>query len=187
MQTHIYVWKFSGFIFTSAAGVMLHFLYDWSGQSQFIALFSAINESTWEHMKLFFFPMLIFAFVESSFLSDKYENYWQAKFFAVIYGTALIPIFYYLTIGILGSSPGWFNIVIFFMASLGAYWLEIQLIKEMRGLFISPLLSKIFLAALAMLFMLFTFFPPNIPLFQDPVPYSEIFSFLKSKNVQVRY
>ena len=38
-------------------GTLAHFVYDWSGQNSFIGLLTPVNESTWEHMKLLFFPM----------------------------------------------------------------------------------------------------------------------------------
>ena len=45
-------WQISGFIFTGVFGVLLHFLYGWTGENVLVALFSAVNESVWEHMKL---------------------------------------------------------------------------------------------------------------------------------------
>lgn len=44
------------FIFISILGVLLHFTYEWSGDNPAVGLFSAVNESTWEHLKLIFFP-----------------------------------------------------------------------------------------------------------------------------------
>lgn len=46
-------------IFAMLFGTLLHFLFEWSGNNYIIASFSAINESTWEHLKLVFFPMFI--------------------------------------------------------------------------------------------------------------------------------
>ena len=40
------------FIFISVLGVLLHFTYEWSGDNAVVGLFSAVNESTWEHLKL---------------------------------------------------------------------------------------------------------------------------------------
>lgn len=45
------------FIFISVLGVLLHFTYEWSGDNAVVGLFSAVNESTWEHLKLLFFPV----------------------------------------------------------------------------------------------------------------------------------
>ena len=39
------------FIFISVLGVLLHFTYEWSGDNAVVGLFSAVNESTWEHLK----------------------------------------------------------------------------------------------------------------------------------------
>lgn len=36
-------WQIAGFIFTGIAGVLLHFLYDLTGQSILVAPFSAVN------------------------------------------------------------------------------------------------------------------------------------------------
>ncbi|MBE7055804.1 MAG: hypothetical protein E7392_06810, partial [Ruminococcaceae bacterium] len=64
MKKTVSRWQLAGFIFTGIAGVILHFLFDWTGGSVLVAPFSAVNESIFEHMKLLFFPMLLFAFVE---------------------------------------------------------------------------------------------------------------------------
>ena len=47
-------------IFVCILGTLLHFTYDFFGQNMIIASFSAVNESVWEHLKLLFFPMLLF-------------------------------------------------------------------------------------------------------------------------------
>ena len=52
MRKSISHWQIVGFLFTSIFGTFLHFLFDLSGQSVIAALFSAVNESIWEHMKL---------------------------------------------------------------------------------------------------------------------------------------
>ena len=46
-------------IFTFILGTLLHFTYKLSGNNQLVGVFSAVNESTWEHLKLVFFPMLL--------------------------------------------------------------------------------------------------------------------------------
>ena len=56
MKRRLWRWQLAGFIFTAVLGVLLHFLYDWTNESLVVALFSAVNESTFEHMKLLFFP-----------------------------------------------------------------------------------------------------------------------------------
>ena len=66
-----------GFSVASFAGTILHFLYDWLGQSPYVAPFSGVNESTFEHMKLLFWPTFCsrsgraFSFVKRSFGASK--------------------------------------------------------------------------------------------------------------------
>ncbi len=45
------------FLTAVAAGVLLHFLYDWSPNLLF-AVLSPVRESVWEHLKLVFWPLL---------------------------------------------------------------------------------------------------------------------------------
>lgn len=35
----------------SVIGTLLHFLYEISHHNKYVALFAAVNESTWEHIK----------------------------------------------------------------------------------------------------------------------------------------
>ena len=50
----------AGILCVSILGTLLHFTYRWSGRNPLIGLIAPVNESVWEHMKLLFFPMLLF-------------------------------------------------------------------------------------------------------------------------------
>lgn len=169
MKKGLSLWQFGGFVFTCVAGTLLHFLYDWSNHSIVITLFSAVNESIWEHMKLLFFPMLVFAFIEYRYIGRDYENYWCVKLIGIGSGLLVIPTIYYTYTGILGKSADWFNIAIFFIAAAIAYWPETQFLKASKPPCVSFAKPIILLSITALLFVLFTFFPPHIPLFQDPI------------------
>ncbi len=162
-------WQFIGFIFTSLAGVLLHFAYDWSGQSPLIAPFSGVNESTWEHMKLLFFPMLIFGLIESRFLRKDHPDFWCIKLYGTLFGLALIPIIFYTFNGVFGPSPDWYNITIYFQAAAAAYLLESTLFQKEEVPCLSPTLAFGILLLIAVSFGVFTWLPPKIPLFQDPI------------------
>jgi len=168
MKRSVKVWQLAGFLFTAIAGTLLHFLYDWSGQSVLIAPFSAVNESIWEHMKLLFFPMLLFAAVESRFLAGKSPNFWWAKLLGIAAGLLLIPVLYYTYTGALGISADWFNITIFFIAAGVTYCLEARLLQVGKPDWPYPLAAVFLLLLIAVFFVLFTFSPLQIPLFQDP-------------------
>ena len=168
MKKSLSDWQFWGFVFTGSLGVLLHFLYDWSNQSALVASFSAVNESIWEHMKLLYFPMFIFALIERHFIGDKYENFWCAKLAGFLLGLGLIPILYYSYTGIFGTSLDWVNIAIFFIAAAASYLLETWLLKRDSGACFSPLFALFILCVIGFAFVVLTYVQPEIPLFQDP-------------------
>jgi len=161
------LWQFGGFVFTSLAGTLLHFVYDWSGQSVFAALFSAVNESIWEHMKLLFWPMAIYALIQSFYFKDR-KDFWQIKLKGVLLGLTLIPVIFYTYNGAVGKSPDIFNVAIFYIAALIACLFEWRLLKKEPSPRNFKIPSIIAFAVLAILFWVFTFYPPPINLFLDP-------------------
>ena len=168
MKKSIGLWQFFGFAVTSLGGTLLHFLYDWLGGAILIAPFSAVNESTWEHMKLFFFPTFVFALIESLFLCEK-EDFWCIKLRGICLGLIAIPIIFYTCNGAIGKLPDWFNIAIFFISSAAAYLYETALFKKKGIRCENPRLSLTLLFSIAALFVIFTFYPPKIEIFRDPV------------------
>ena len=61
----------TGFLFVGIFGTLFHFVYDWCRQSRLIGLFVPVNESTWEHMKLLFIPMLIYIAICFQYVKKK--------------------------------------------------------------------------------------------------------------------
>ena len=167
MKKSIGFWQLIGFAVTSFAGTLLHFLYDWLGGS-WIAPFSGINESTWEHMKLMFWPMFIFAIVESFFFRER-ENFWCIKLRGTLLGLVLIPVMFYTYNGVIGKSPDWLNITIFFISAAIAYIYETRQFNSGKVPCKSSKLSFTTLCAIALLFVVFTFRTPEIGIFKDPL------------------
>ncbi len=66
-----------GFFVVGILGTLFHFVYDWSGQLWLVGLFVPVNESTWEHMKLLFIPMLIY--IMFGYLYIKRRGFVQSK------------------------------------------------------------------------------------------------------------
>ena len=162
------LWQLFGFSVTSLGGTLLHFLYDWLAGAIWIAPFSGVNESTWEHMKLLFWPMLIFAFVQSFFYRDR-EDYVCVKLRGILLGLLLIPTIFYAYNGIIGKSPDWLNITIFFISAAAAYVYEYKLFNGEVLNCRSKKAAVAVLMVIALLFVIFTFYPPRINLFLDPL------------------
>ena len=103
------------FLITTVIGIVSHFVYDWTGGGFLIGLFFPVNESTWEHMKLLFYPMVVFSFIEYKLVGKSYKNYWCVKVIGLLVGLTVIPLIYYTYTGALGVSADWFNITIFLL------------------------------------------------------------------------
>lgn len=167
MKKSIPFWQTIGFIFTAILGTFLHFLFDLSGGSVIAALFSAVNESIWEHMKLLYYPMLLFALIEYRAWGKNQANFWCVKLAGILLGLALIPVLYYTYTGILGVSADWFNIAIFFIAAGAAFWFETQLFQKD---FACPIpLPFALVLLIGIIFAILTFATPRIPFFEDPI------------------
>lgn len=160
--------QMAGFIFTGITGTFLHFLFELTGGSWIAGLFSAVNESIWEHMKLLFYPMVVYGAWSYFRWGKTFPHFWCVKLKGILLGLLLIPTLYYTYTGVLGISADWFNITIFFLSAGAVYLFETRQLQK-GGRKCQPVLAIAGIAALALLFTLFTFFPPRIPLFQDPV------------------
>ena len=170
MKRDIPFWQFAGFVLTTLAGTLLHFLYEWTNESVLTAPFSGVNESTWEHMKIFFFPYVLFALAEFFALRKEYPNVLFAKALGLLAGLALIPAVFYTARGIAGTTQDWFNISIFFLAAAVSHLVSSRMMR--KGRFSSPfwqLMAAAFFLLLAAAFVYFTYAPPYIPLFADPI------------------
>ena len=168
MKRSIGVWQLWGFAVTSLGGTLLHFLYDWLGGARWIAPFSGVNESTFEHMKLLFWPMLIFAVVQSFFFGDR-GDFWCVKLKGTVLGLVLIPVLFYTYNGVIGKSPDWLNITIFFVCAAIAYIYETRRFNNTATACKHPSLAFSLLCVIAALFVVFTFAVPEIGLFKDPL------------------
>lgn len=168
MKRSVGLWQLMGFAVTSLGGTLLHFLYDWLGGAMWIAPFSGVNESTWEHMKLLFWPMLIFAIVQSFFFRER-DDFWCVKLRGILLGMILIPVLFYTYNGVIGKSPDWLNIAIFFISAAIAYIHETRLFRAKNLPCRSPKLAIAALLGVALLFVVFTFATPEIGIFKDPL------------------
>lgn len=159
-------WEVAGLFAVIAAGNLLHFVYEWSGESPVAAVFSGVNESTWEHMKLLAVPWIFWTAVQTLALRGSGV---AARTAGLLAGMAAIPALFYTYTGIIGRSVSLVNILIFQLAVLLAFGVSAAL--QRRRWLSAPLwqvLGGLVLVGLAVLFAGWTFAPPPLPLFVDP-------------------
>ena len=166
MKRQIGYWELLGFGITSLLGTLLHFLYECLGESVWIAPFSGVNESTWEHMKLLFWPMFLFAIAQSLFVKER-EDFWCIKLRGILLGLWLIPVLFYTYNGVIGKSPDWLNITFFFLSAAVSYRYETKRFHSEASRRCSSRWAIFLLCVIALLFVLFTFFTPKLGIFRD--------------------
>ncbi len=153
----------------SLLGSVLHFTYGWSKQNKFVAIFSAVNESTWEHIKLALSGIFICTLVDVWWLGDN-PNYWFAKSMSFLVPIVVIPVLFYgyrAVLKVKSCLP--IDIAIFFIASFAssaafAGLLDLAPMDEAGGI-VSMIISVIVLA----MYLSLTRFPLHNFLFRDPI------------------
>lgn len=167
MKNKLLLWEIGSFFFIGLVGAALHFTYELSNfSSNVVAYFSAVNESTWEHLKMVFFPGVIFTLIEYTYVRDKVNNYLIAKTASLFIMPMVIVIGWYIYAPIVGRSVFKVDLALFYLAVFIGQFVSYRLLS-------SPPLTKklnnfaigVFLV-LFVAFSTFTFFPPNIFLFE---------------------
>jgi hypothetical protein len=156
------------FIAACILGTLFHFIYEWSGEHPAAALFFPVNESTWEHLKLIFFPILILSIVEYFLFGIQYDNFVFVKFLSIIAAMVLTVVFFYTYSGILGKNNDVMNIFLYFISMAAAYAFSCRWIRTKKMTAIPPKAGFWGIVVLMFSFFLFTIFPPDIGLFRVP-------------------
>ncbi len=155
-----------GFLWTAVLGTLLHFTYEWSGQNSFAGLFSAVNESIWEHMKLLFFPAAFYALITYPFMRKTYPHYLTACVFAILTGISFQTSAYYIYSGIIGNDIPWVNIMLFYVSAALIWVLSYK--WNLRKWNTGSLWGLAIISAVSVLFFWFTSNPPELGIFSEP-------------------
>ena len=139
-------WETVGLLVVLAAGNLLHFVYDWTGQSPIAA------PSLVERIALRGHGALL-----------------PARGLGMLTGLAAIPALFYTYQGILGRGIMWVDVLIFQLAVLLAFWVSwsVQARRVLDGP-VWQILGGVTLLAVWGLAIWWTYAPPQLPLFVDP-------------------
>ena len=163
-------WELAGLFFAIAAGNLLHFVYEWSGEHPAAALISGTNESTWEHMKLLAVPWILWTAIQALALRGSGLPVLAGRAAGLLAGVSAIPILFYTYVGIWGKSISLMNIIIFQLAVLLAYGVSTAILRRrILSAAVWQVLGAAVLVLAAVLFAWWTFAPPQLPIFIDPV------------------
>ncbi|MBR2043752.1 MAG: hypothetical protein IJ946_05365 [Clostridia bacterium] len=159
-----------GILFCVGLGVLLHFTYEWSGYNMAVGYFSSVNESTWEHLKLLFFPVTLYTLGQFVFCERKTKGFLLFRAVSLLIGLIFITSAFFTVSGIVGKTDmPVVNIAIFVVGVIITFVLtELML----RSVYYVPKYSNLFaliiFAVFTLLFIVWSYDPPNIGLFKAP-------------------
>ena len=168
MQKSIIKYTVIGILFTIVAGTLAHFLYQWSGENLVVALFAPVNESTWEHLKLLFFPMVFYSIFEAFLFRNRIPELFYANVVGALTGMVSIIVLFYTYTGILGTNCLAADIAVFCISVVIAFLTSYYLlgVREKLEHFKGLILTALVICTIA--FFFFTWNPPDIGLFRNP-------------------
>lgn len=149
-------------------GSLMHFIYELTGKSYFIGAFSLINESVWEHSKMIVLPMIAWWTLYYIFCKDTYEIDRNRWFFPLLISLVLYIImiaFFYTYSTALGKELLWVDIFDLILSLSIGQLLGMHFYRH--GPSININISLFIIVAIVALFIIFTFYPPHIPIFKD--------------------
>jgi len=171
-KKQILIWEIVGICFIIIAGGPLHSLFEQSGYWPPVALIAAVNESIWEHLKMFFWPGLLFAGIQYLFVRQRIPNYWFGKLVGLII-TPIVSATTFIAYLAMEEASGHFapsdivsislSLVSVCLGQAACYWV-------LPGASIPPNIIRF--TSLGYLLMLlafssFTYYPPKLYLFEQ--------------------
>lgn len=155
------------FFIISILGTIGHFLYELSGKIAAVGLFFPVNESTWEHLKLLFYPALIFFTAEYFLLQNKPKNYICSSVISIFIGIISIIVLFYTYQGVIGKNIDFLNIAIYYISVIITLITQRILLKNSK---VNPniIFCLIPIILMAVMFAVFTFNPPSLGIFRVP-------------------
>ncbi|MEL4105311.1 DUF6512 family protein [Oscillospiraceae bacterium WX1] len=168
----VIAWMLLGIPILFIAASPLHFVFEWTGGNVFTGLFAPVNESVWEHLKLTFWPLLVW-WIIGYLLFHKAGN-WSFKSFVVTGALAeftcalFIVAFFYTYTGALGIESLILDIISLLLGLVVGILTAVHIYRFKRPGSIAALIATLALFVMAAAFLYFTFYPPHLPIFMDP-------------------
>jgi hypothetical protein len=129
MEKQITRWELIGILLIFGFGTTLHFWFAWTGYWRPIAVIAAVNESTWEHFKMAFWPGLILAIVEYFVWGRNRRTFFVAKFLGLLTMPVITMILFY------GYTAIWHHslpvdIAVFFVSVAGGQLISLYILRK---------------------------------------------------------
>lgn len=161
-------WQVIVIIICLILGTLLHFTYQLSNYNPIVGIFSAVNESVWEHLKLLFYPMALMAIIGGFTINKQYKNYWLGQVAGIITAMLFVVIFFYTYTGIIGKNIAILDIGSFVVGIILGEFVAYKIVQN-KTEYKAEIPSILLIIVIFLSFVIFTIYPPIIPLFEDPI------------------
>ncbi len=155
-------------IIISVVGTLFHFLYELSHHNKIMALFAAVNESTWEHIKIALTPTILYSLYDG-FCYGTNPNYFFAKVLSLLTIIVVIPLIFYSYTGIIKRHVLIIDILSFYIAIALSQFLFYTILKMPALPFTINYLGAVGTFIVFGIYMTATLFPVKNFLFKDPL------------------
>jgi hypothetical protein len=165
----VLLWEAIGAVLIILAGASLHFVFEWTGYWRPAGLIAAVNESTWEHFKIAFWPALLYSLIEYPFLRRTARSFWVGKFAGQLIMPAVTFVLFYGYTAITGQHYLIADVVIFMLSVLAGQVVSYKVLTA--GKPASRSLTRVAVAGLAIMilaFSLLSYYPRRNFLFRHP-------------------
>ena len=152
-----------GIIVICIVGTLLHFLYEFSHENKIVAIFAAVNESTWEHIKIGMTPTILW-----SLLYINKPNYIVALALSLFTIILVIPILFYTYTAFTKKSILVVDVISFCITIILSQLVFHHFI-DMNLPSIYTYLSIVLLVIELICYFTLTYFAPKNFIFEDPI------------------
>ena len=169
-RSQLLAWEIVCIFWVAFAGSLLHFAFELTEYWRPMALFAAVNESAWEHVKMYFWPGVAYALAQYTYSRGIANNYWLGKLAALAITPTVIFVSYFsymaavMAAGVTPSLPIMLTIM-FLGITIGQLVSWRILLAPQMTLRTGPVAAGY--AALLLAFGTFTYLPPRVFLFEN--------------------
>ncbi|MBQ8057702.1 MAG: hypothetical protein IJ275_05140 [Ruminococcus sp.] len=148
---------------------LLHFVYELSGGSTLSILFASVNESVWEHIKIFAVGFVLWSVIELFWVKPPFKKFVVAKTVSLYFLSMSIIAFFY-TYNLFTKEPIlWLDLLSAGVFVVLSQYISFRLTTNNSQIADYFPVAVLLLMTFFVMFFSFTIFPPRIDLFRDPV------------------
>ncbi len=170
-RRYVLLWEGGAFLFILGASSGLHFFYAFTGFQPWAAAVGSVNESTFEHLKLFFWPALAHALVQYGFARGRVHNFWWAKALGIITTPLVLMLAFYFCLGIAlpiyGRGIVWADIGTGILGVLAGTIVSYRVMTAPERGRAYARLGLTLCVAMAAMYVVFAYWPPRAFLFEN--------------------